>query len=79
MENDDSLELNTNENITIEIVNESSEECACDKNDPNIKHGPLCPGAPRPDLSNNETTPISSKIPSLVFILLRKFHPVTCR
>jgi hypothetical protein len=73
-------ELDTNENITIEIVNETFEECTCDKNDPTIQHGPLCPGAPRPDLSNNEIPisspdlsnneiPISTKIPSLIFII----------
>ena len=73
IENVNTMDTNINENITIEIDN--SEECTCDKNDPNVKHGPLCPGAPRPDLSNNEIpctnhdVPLSPKFPSLIFII----------
>ena len=76
MENDASSEINTVENIKLEFVN--SEECTCDKNDPTIIHGPLCPGAPRPDLSNNQVPnpdmsfcqpPIVTTIPSLIFII----------
>jgi hypothetical protein len=75
MENDTSSDVNTFENITVEFVNENVEECTCDKNDPTIEHGPVCPGAPRPDLSNNvipcvnNETPVSNKIPSLIFII----------
>lgn len=72
MENNDLSEVNTIENITIEIINDSNKECMCDINDPHIKDGPLCQGAPYLDLSNNElpiSPSLSQKIPSLVFII----------
>ena len=68
MENNDLSEVNTTENITIEIINDSIEECLYDKNDPNVTYVPLCQGTPCLDLSNNET-PISIKIPSFIFII----------
>ena len=73
MENDTSsyvneVEDNVNENITIEIVNDTFEYDSSDNNGPNDKSETLFTIASRTDLSNNET-PASIKIPSLIFII----------
>ena len=68
--------MDNNENITLEIENntkpslENTEHiCNCDINDKTIEHGPLCPGAPRPDLPYDASLSIIENVPKLVFIV----------
>lgn len=60
----------SNENITITI--EENHICNCDHNDKTIEHGPLCPGAPKPNLPSDASCnaiTIEISIPKLVFII----------